>query len=106
MDPVKTDDDYIKGDLKKDTVTYSNGVVSFVSGNALADKYTIYLIAAADTGINENDNDYTVDTVTGSGLETECKGYTVTGTYYGVLNDDGEITSLYVYVSGASAVRA
>ena len=100
------DDDYVKGSISGE-VKFSKGVLNFVDSKALADSYTINFVVAKDiAGINDNDNDYTVDTVTGSGLETECKGYNVTGTYYGVLNDDGEITSLYVYVSGASAVRA
>ena len=94
-------DDYVTGSLTG-KVTYSDGVVSFVPTNALADKYSIYLIAAENTGINENDNDYSVSTVTGSGLESECKGYTITeGSYFGVLVDD-EITELYVYVAKTS----
>ena len=94
---TKSDDDYLTKSFTG-KVTYSDGVVNFVPDNALADKYTIYLIADVNTGINENDKDYSVDTVTGSGLETECKGYSVTdGSYVAVLDND-EITELYVYI--------
>jgi len=94
------------GDYKVDSfsdvkITYSNGVVSLIDTNVLADNYKIYLVVAKGVkGINDNDDDYTVDTVTGSGLETECNKVEVNGSYVAVLNDDDEITDLYVYVAG------
>ena len=94
------------GDYKVDSfsdvkITYSNGVVSLIDTNVLADDYKIYLVVAKnDAGINDNDDDYTVETVTGSGLETECNKLKVNGSYVAVLNDDDEITALYVYVAG------
>ena len=108
MDPVNpaagADDDYVKGSISGE-VNFSKGVFDFVKDKAVADNYNVYFVVAKDVkGINDNNNDYSVDTVTGSGLETECKDYSVTGTYFGVLNDDGEITDLYVYVSAAAKV--
>ncbi len=107
MDPVNpangADDDYVKGDISGKEVNFSKGVFDFVQDKAVADNYNVYFVVEKNVaGINDNNNDYSVDTVTGSGLETECKDYKVTGTYFGVLNNDGEITNLYVYVSAAT----
>ena len=107
MDPVNpangADDDYVKGGISGKEVNFSKGVFDFVQDKAVADNYNVYFVVEKNVaGINDNNNDYSVDTVTGSGLETECKDYKVTGTYFGVLNNDGEITNLYVYVSAAT----
>lgn len=105
MTEVKADDkDYVVGTLTGAEIKYSNGVVSFADDNVLADEYKIYMVVKAGVdGINDNDSDYTVNEVTGKGLQTDCDGYTVDGTFYGVLNDDDEISTLYVYISDATA---
>ena len=106
MDKVlDTDDDYTISVLTNTEVAYKNGVLSWgVSTNyTVADNCNIYLVVK-DTvkGINDTD-DYTVTSVTPSGLKAELSGYKVTGTYAAEESDD-ELVNLYVYITSATEV--
>ena len=105
-DKTIDDGDYKGAAISGEKIEFSKGVVSFVKDFALADNYNIYFVVDAGVkDINDNDDDYSVDTVTGSGLESECKDHSVSGSYVGVLNDDDEITDLYVYIESATCLH-
>ena len=105
---VKDNGDDQKADKLTDAqIDYKSGVLTLDSKTdlTLADKYNIYLFVDKNiAGINDNDDDYDVSTVTGSGLKSTCKGYKVSGNYVALLDDDGYATAIYVHVTAATEV--
>ena len=105
---VKDNNDDQKADkLTEAEIDYKSGVLTLDAKTdlTLADKYNIYLwVDKGVEGINDNDDDYDVSTVTGSSLKTTCKGYKVTGDYVALLDDDGYATAIYVHVTDATEV--
>ena len=108
MDKVlDTDDDYTVADLNQNTVECKSGVLTIGGGTtsidfSVADGCKVYLVVAKNVkGINDNDDGYTVSTLTASGLKAELKGYKVDGSFAAEETDD-ELVALYVYVTAAT----
>ena len=111
MDVVgTTDDDFVYGvgydtiDHAKDVITLKDTSPSATNYYVLAKGAKLFLVTEKGSAMSEDKNaKYEVTEYTGNGLKSAFTGHApYTYNYSGTLNSDGELTSLYVYVTSAT----
>ena len=91
---------------KINAIAFDDDVLAIGGTSKFVNNAPVYIVTVKGTDalMNDANADYEVTVTDAEGLESFVTGYTYTYSYAGTLDDDGELTALYVRITASAEV--